>query len=102
MKQLLQYFLVILLWIAAIVLWATGVTPWLFVAQLALHFAELLIIGYRTGRGFGVSVMRSIVMCLLFGYIWWLPIRKSMKADDLSDSDFIEDGAEPWRERANV
>ena len=69
---------------------------------LALHFAELLIIGYRTGRGFGVSVMRSIVMCLLFGYIWWLPIRKSMKADDLSDSDFIEDGAEPWRERANV
>jgi len=102
MKQLLQYFLVLLLWIAAIVLWAIGVTFWLFAALAALHTAELLIVGFRTGRAYGVKTARSIVMCLLFGYTWWLPIRQKMKADELTEADFIEDGEEPWRERGNV
>lgn len=99
MKQLIQYFVAILLWIAAIVLWAAGVTFWVFVAVAALHGAELLLIGYRTGRRFGLSPLRSVVMCLLFGYLWWLPIRKKIKEDDLTEADFVEDGREPWREK---
>ena len=38
-------------------------------------------------------------MCLLFGYLWWLPIRKKMKEDDLTEADFVEDGQQPWREK---
>ena len=102
MKQLLQYVEVLLLWIAAIVLWATGVTFWLFVALAALHTAELLIIGFRTGREYGISASRSIMMCLMFGYIWWLPIKRKMKADEYNEQDFIEDGKEPWREQVNA
>lgn len=102
MKQLLQYFLVILLWIAAVLLWSAGVTFWMFVAIVVLHTAELLIIGFRTGREYGVPAVRSIILCMLFGYVWWLPIRKKMKADELDDADFVEDGAEPWREQVNV
>lgn len=102
MKQLLHYFLVILLWIAALVLWTAGVTYWVFLVILALHTAELFLIGFRTGREYGVSAVRSIVLCLLFGFVWWLPIRKNMKADELEDADFIEDGAEQWREQVNV
>ena len=102
MKQLLQYFLVILLWIAAVVLWAVGVTFWVFLALFTLHIAELFIIGFRTGREYGVSVVRTIIICVLFGYVWWLPIRRKMKADELKDTDFIEDGEEPWREQVNV
>lgn len=102
MKQLLQYFLVILLWIAAVLLWTAGVTFWMFVAIVVLHTAELLIIGFRTGREYGVPAVRSIILCMLFGYVWWLPIRKKMKADELEDADFVEDGAEPWREQVNV
>jgi hypothetical protein len=102
MKQLLQYFLVILLWIAAVVLWATGVTFLLFAVLAILHTVELFLIGYRTGRAFGVSPARSVVLCLLFGYVWWLPIRHKMKADDLTEADFAEDGKEPWREQVNV
>lgn len=102
MKQLLQYFLVILLWIAAVVLWAAGATFWVFLALFALHVAELFIIGFRTGQEYGVSPVRSIILCLLFGYVWWLPISRTMKADELKDTDFIEDGAEPWREQVKV
>ena len=102
MKQLLQYFLVILLWIAAVLLCTAGVTCWVLVGMLALHVAELFLIGFRTGREYGVSTVRSIVLCLLFGFVWWLPIRKKMKADEWKDADFIEDGTEPWREQVNV
>ncbi len=102
MKQLLQYVLAILLWIAGIVLWAAGVTFWLFGALLILHVTELLAIGYRTGQKFGVPAGRTIVLCLLFGYLWWLPIRKRMKADEFTEADFIEDGREPWRERTEA
>jgi cytochrome c biogenesis protein CcdA len=102
MKQLLRYFLVILLWIAAVVLWAAGVTFWVFVAIATLHAAELLIIGFRTGREYGVPAVRSIILCLLFGYVWWLPIRKTMKSEDFTAADFIEDGEEPWREQVNA
>lgn len=102
MKQLLQYFLAILLWIAAIVLWATGVTFWLFGALLLLHVTELFAIGYRTGKKYGCSTLRTVVLCLLFGYLWWLPLRRKMQADEFTDADFVEDGQEPWREQVGA
>jgi hypothetical protein len=35
---------------------------------------------------------------MLFGVSWWGPLQKEILADELSEDDFIEDGAEPWRE----
>ena len=72
--------------------------PWLFAALFLLHFAELLLIGYRNGAIMNKTPAQSIALCLLFGFNWWLPLRRTMKADDLTDKDFIEDGLEPWRE----
>ena len=102
MKRLLSYFNVILLWIAGVVLWVSGVTFWLFGALAILHTLELFIIGYRTGKQYGTPVLRAIVLCLLFGYVWWLPLRRIMRADEFTDADFIEDGKEPWREQVNA
>ena len=98
MKQLIGYFITLLLWILSIILWAVEAFPWLFAALFLLHFAELLLIGYRTGKTMNKTPAQSIAMCLLFGFNWWLPLRRTMKADDLTDADFIEDGHEPWRE----
>lgn len=98
MKQLLAYIVAILIWIAAAVLWAAGI-PWLFAAFLILHLAELLLVGFRTGRKYGLGAAHSIAMCMLFGFLWWLPLLRAMRADELTDADFAEDGAEPWREK---
>ena len=98
MKQLLSYFLTIVLWIVALVLTINGTTPWLLIVLFGLHFIELLVIGLKIGRQNGIADLTSILLCMLFGFVWWLPIKKLMKDDELTDQDFIEDGKEPWRE----
>ncbi len=98
MKTLINYTLTLLLWITAIILWSTISFPYLFLFLLVLHFLELIFIGYRTGKLYGISAGKSIIMCMLFGFNWWLPLRRQMKEDDLGDADFIDDGKEEWRE----
>lgn len=99
MKQLVQYAAAIILWIIGIVLWAKGITSYLFLFLVCLHFVELVFIGYRTGRKYGQTWWHCILSGMLFGFLWWLPLKKRMKFDDLTDEDFVEDGLEPWREK---
>lgn len=98
MKQIINYALIMILWIISFVIACTGITSWLFIGLISLHFLELITIGFRTGRKYGLSVCNTIGMCMLFGIAWWQPLRKSMEEDEYSDADFFEDGSEPWRE----
>jgi hypothetical protein len=92
MKQLISYAITLLLWLIAITIWVFGKFPYLFWFLLALHFVELVVIGLKTGRRYGVSIPKSIVMCMLYGYNWWLPLRKQMKAETFTAADFIRMG----------
>ena len=74
------YILTVLIWIGAILLGCLAYWPWLFIALLAVHLIELFVIGWRTGRQNGVAGLKSVLMCLLFGFIWWLPWRKQTKS----------------------
>ena len=91
MKQIINYAIVLLLWLAAILLLSSGVFPYLFWVLLGLHFLELLLVGFRTGREYGVGPGKSILMCMLYGYIWWLPLRRQMAAETFSDADFARE-----------
>lgn len=91
MKQFINYVITWVLWLAAVVLWAAAGFPWLFVFLFFLHLAELLVIGWRTGRQYGVSAGRSILMCMLYGYNWWLPLRRQMQAETFTDMDFARE-----------
>ena len=86
-KQLFGYALTLLLWIAACLMAKINAFPWLLIALAALHALELALIGYRTGKANGVAGWKRVVMCMLFGFIWWLPYRKQMKLY----SDIIEE-----------
>lgn len=97
MRKIITYTLTIILWIVLIILAFKGMV-YPIIALLVLHFAELLFAGLSIGREFGCSVLRCVVMCMLFGFLWWLPIKRIIAEDTLSDDDFIDDGMEPWRE----
>jgi len=91
MNKIINYAITLVLWIISIVLWLTGTFPYLWWFLLILHFVELVVIGYRTGKKYGVSAGKSILMCMLYGYNWWLPLRRQMKAETFSDADFVRE-----------
>lgn len=72
------YALVILLWIAAILLAILVPWPWLMLVLSVVHFVELIVIGYRTGKRAGHGGPWCIIMCMVFGLVWWLPIKRQL------------------------
>lgn len=77
-SQKIGYILVAALWLAAILLAILVPWPWLLLLILALHLVELLAIGLRTGRRAGHGDAWCIIMCMLFGFVWWLPIKQRL------------------------
>jgi peptidoglycan biosynthesis protein MviN/MurJ (putative lipid II flippase) len=92
MKQIINYAITLLLWGVAIALLASRIFPYLFWFLLVLHFVELIVIGLNTGRKYGVSAIKSVIMCMLYGYNWWLPLHKQMKVETFTDADFVREG----------
>ncbi len=92
MRTIINYIIALLLWLVAIILWSALSFPYLFYFLLVLHLVELLVTGFRTGKEYGVSAGKSILMCMLFGYNWWLPLRRQMKDETFSDADFVREG----------
>lgn len=90
MKQVINYLLTIILWGIAVVLWATGIFPYLCWFLLALHLAELLAVGWRTGKTVGVPGVKIIIMGMLFGIFWWRPLHRQIKEETFTDADFCE------------
>lgn len=79
--QLAGYSVTILLWIGAILLSAFSGWHWLLIGLFLLHLAELFLIGIKTGRKTGMPAWKSTLFCMLFGFIWWLPLRRQLKYD---------------------
>ncbi len=69
----------ILIWIASIYLWITKGFWYLTAAVFILHFFEIFVKGIKVGTKAGKSKMYSVVMTLVFGFTWWLPIQKEME-----------------------
>ncbi len=89
MKQLIDYVLCGILWIVSAVVTIKKKNP-IGIAILAiLHGAETVTIGVKTGLEYGKKLPYSVVMCMTFGYTWWLPLKKKMKAETFTDADFV-------------
>lgn len=44
---------------------------------LGLHVAELPL-ALQVGKASGVGLARTVVMDLLFGFTWWLPVKRGI------------------------
>ena len=65
------------LYAASIALWTLTGFFYLFAVLLALHVSEYFIIGGKIGEQAGISKGKSFLLCLAFGFTWWLPIKKA-------------------------
>ncbi|HOB87666.1 MAG TPA: hypothetical protein PKO38_08255 [Bacillota bacterium] len=61
----------ILLWVILLFLWAHYDLWYLFVACLALHLAETVLVGVKKGTAAGYSPVDSFLYTLIFGFTWW-------------------------------
>jgi len=44
----------------------------------ALHCVEYFIIGRRIGKRAGLPIWKSCLLCLLGGFLWWLPLKRKL------------------------
>jgi hypothetical protein len=79
--QVAGYSVTILLWIGAILLTIFSGQFWLLIGLFLLHLLELFLIGFKTGRKTGMPGWKIILFCMLFGFLWWLPLQRQMKND---------------------
>lgn len=84
--QLTAYLFATILWLAGGYLAWRLAWPWLLIGLFTLHLLELIAVGYRTGGASGISGAKSILMCMLFGFLWWLPIRRQQTVKDTANS----------------
>ena len=68
------YASVIVLYVIGAVMTILGM-PWLTLGIFALHLFETITIGIGVGRAAGEGLIYSIVMCMMFGFTWWIPTK---------------------------
>ena len=78
--EYVDYALVIILWAAGAVLTILNF-PWITLGIFFLHLFETVTIGIKTGRAAGENLVYSIVMCMLFGFTWWIPVKVKNNLD---------------------
>jgi hypothetical protein len=82
MKKTVEYTMVMIIWAASIALWIVLEFPWMFIGLVALHLLELIFIGLGIGRRAEISTPKIIAMCMVFGIVWWQPIKKSLAREE--------------------
>ena len=78
-KDKIQQAICFVLIAAALALWVVNGFWYLFAVLFLLHFAELLVKGWRIGQRAGKPAAVTIVMTMICGYTWWLPLEKSLR-----------------------
>ena len=89
MIQALEYLGCGILWIASSILTIVKKNPIGLAILAIMHGTECALIGVKTGLEYGKKLPYSIVMCMTFGFTWWLPLKQQMKAETFTDADFV-------------
>jgi uncharacterized BrkB/YihY/UPF0761 family membrane protein len=69
----------LILYVGTVILGVLTGMWWPLFFLAALHFVEFFIIGKKTGDAAGIPTVVSFITCMLFGFTWWLPLRKQRK-----------------------
>ena len=88
MIQAIEYLGCGILWIGSAILTIVKKNP-IGIAILSLmHGTEYFLIGKKTGKEYGKKFFYSLVMCMTFGFTWWLPLKQQMDSEKFTEKDF--------------
>ncbi|MGM0431409.1 MAG: hypothetical protein ACQEQU_01705 [Spirochaetota bacterium] len=73
------YVIMILLWAVAIIVQISWSWWYLLVLLLAVNVLEYLFVGLWVGKKTGTNPWGNFLMCLVFGFVWWLPLRRAVR-----------------------
>lgn len=88
MIQALEYLGCGILWIGSAILTIVKKNPIGLAILAIMHGTECFLIGVKTGLKYGKKLPYCIVMCMTFGFTWWLPLKQQMDAETFTDKDF--------------
>lgn len=88
MIQAIEYLGCGILWIASSILTIVKKNPIGIIILTLMHGTELFLIGLKTGLKYGKKLPYCIVMCMTFGFTWWLPLKQQINAETFTDKDF--------------
>ncbi len=89
MLQAVQYLVCGILWIAGSILTIVKKNPIGIIILSLIHSTEAALIGIKTGLAYGKNLPYSLVMCMTFGFTWWLPLLRQMREETFTEEDFI-------------
>jgi len=78
--KFVSYSIVIIAWIISIFLMINFGFWYAFAIIFVSHFIEIFTVGIKTGKKNGISVFASSIATLIFGFVWWLPLKKSKES----------------------
>lgn len=70
------YVIMVLVWILAVVLAAAASWWYLLLALAAIDLVEYLAAGLWIGRKAGTNAALNLIMSLLFGFVWWISLKR--------------------------
>lgn len=79
------YVIMILLWVVAVIVQISWSWWYLLVFLLAANLLQFLFFGLWYGRRNGVNLYLNILMNLIFGFVWWIPLKR--KAGELKRAE---------------
>lgn len=68
--------IVVALWFAAAAMWLLLDFPYILIGAVVIHLIEIPSAGVPIGRRNGVPIRRAAFMTLVFGFVWWWPLRR--------------------------
>ncbi len=88
MIQALEYLGCGILWVGSMILTIVKKNPIGIIILTLMHGTECFLIGVKTGLEYGKKLPYCIVMCMTFGFTWWLPLKQQMAAETFTEKDF--------------
>lgn len=80
MKKLFQFFKAVDLALYGYVIFKAINKKFLGLISLVLtHFSEYLLVVRKLAKEKSICRVKSFILCMIFGFTWWLPIKLNLK-----------------------